>query len=126
MSRRAGEAIEDDVRAGLRPFCVVATIGTTSSTSIDPLSAIADITDRHKLWLHVDAAYAGSAAILPEYQPMLKGIGRAHSYVVNPHKWLLTNIDLSAFYTRHPEILRRAFSLVPEYLPARKILVRST
>ena len=110
------KAIEDDLRAGLRPFCVVATIGTTSSTSIDPLAAIADITDRHKLWLHVDAAYAGSAAILPECQPMLKGIERAHSYVVNPHKWLLTNIDLSAFYTRHPEILRRAFSLVPEYL----------
>jgi aromatic-L-amino-acid/L-tryptophan decarboxylase len=110
------EAIEDDLRAGLRPFCVVATIGTTSSTSIDPLAAIADITDWHKLWLHVDAAYAGSAAILPEYQWMLKGIERAHSYVVNPHKWLLTNIDLSAFYTKHPEILRRAFSLVPEYL----------
>ena len=108
--------IEEDLRAGLRPFCVVATVGTTSSTSVDPLSAIADITDRHKLWLHVDAAYAGSAAILPEYQWMLKGIERAHSYVVNPHKWLLTNIDLSAFYTKHPEILRRAFSLVPEYL----------
>ena len=96
------KTIEDDLRAGLRPFCVVATVGTTSSTSIDPLSAIADITDRHKLWLHVDAAYAGSAAILPEFQWMLKGIERAHSYVVNPHKWLLTNIDLSAFYTQAP------------------------
>lgn len=111
-----GKAIEEDLRAGLRPFCVNATVGTTSSTSVDPLSAIADITDRNKLWLHVDAAYAGSAAILPEYQWMLKGIERAHSYVVNPHKWLFTNIDLSAFYTKHPEILRRAFSLVPEYL----------
>jgi aromatic-L-amino-acid/L-tryptophan decarboxylase len=110
------KAIEDDWNAGLRPFCVVATIGTTSSTSIDPLAKIAEITDLHKLWLHVDAAYAGSAAILPEYQWMLKGIERAHSYVTNPHKWLFTNIDLSAFYTKHPEILRRAFSLVPEYL----------
>ncbi|HLH07333.1 MAG TPA: pyridoxal-dependent decarboxylase [Terriglobales bacterium] len=110
------KAVEVDLRAGLRPFCVVATLGTTSTTSIDPLAAISEITDRHKLWLHVDAAYAGSATILPEYQPMLKGIDRAHSYVVNPHKWLLTNIDLSAFYTKRPDILRRAFSLVPEYL----------
>jgi len=109
-------AIEQDLAAGKKPFCVVATVGTTSSTSVDPLAAIADIAENHGLWLHVDAAYAGAAALLPECRDILAGIERAHSLVVNPHKWLFTNIDLSAFYTRRPDILRRAFSLVPEYL----------
>ena len=102
--------------AGLRPFCVVATVGTTSTTSIDPVPAIADIAGRHGLWLHVDAAYAGSAAIVPEFRHILDGAERADSLVVNPHKWFFTPFDLSAFYTRRPDILRRAFSLVPEYL----------
>lgn len=110
------EAIERDRRAGLRPFCVVATAGTTSTTSVDPVDAMAEIAERHRLWLHVDAAYAGAAAILPEMRPAFSGIERAHSLVVNPHKWLFTPLDLSAFYTRRPDILRRAFSLVPEYL----------
>ena len=109
-------AIERDVAAGKKPFCVVATVGTTSTTSVDPVAAIAEVTERHGLWLHVDAAYAGAAAILPECRQILSGIERAHSLVMNPHKWLFTNIDLSAFYTRRPDILRRAFSLVPEYL----------
>ncbi len=109
-------AIEQDRAAGLRPFCVVATVGTTSTTSIDPVEAIADIAERHGLWLHVDAAYAGAAAIVPEFQHVLKGSERADSFVTNPHKWLFTPVDLSALYTRRPEILRRAFSLVPEYL----------
>ncbi len=109
-------AIEQDRAAGKKPFCVVATVGTTSTTSVDPVAAIADITEKHGLWLHVDAAYAGAAAILPECRHILAGIGRAHSLVMNPHKWLFTNIDLSAFYTRRPDILRRAFSLTPEYL----------
>jgi len=109
-------AIEQDLAAGKKPFCVVATVGTTSSTSVDPVAAIADIAENHGLWLHVDAAYAGAAALLPECRDILAGIERAHSLVVNPHKWLFTNIDLSAFYTRRPDILRRAFSLVPEYL----------
>jgi aromatic-L-amino-acid decarboxylase len=110
------EIVAADKAAGLRPFCVVATVGTTSSTSVDPVSAIADIAQEHKLWLHVDAAYAGAAAMLPEKRDTLNGVERADSLVFNAHKWLLTPIDLSAFYTRHPEILRRAFSLVPEYL----------
>jgi aromatic-L-amino-acid/L-tryptophan decarboxylase len=110
------QAIEADLAAGLRPFCVAATVGTTSTTSVDPVPAIAAIAERYGLWLHVDAAYAGAAAILPEFRHILEGAGRAHSLVVNPHKWLLTPVDLSAFYTRRPEILRRAFSLVPEYL----------
>lgn len=109
-------AIEKDLGEGKRPMCVVATIGTTSTTSVDPLSAIVDIAERHKLWVHVDAAYAGAAAILPEHRHILNGIERAHSLVVNAHKWMLTPIDLSAFYTRRPDILKRAFSLVPEYL----------
>jgi aromatic-L-amino-acid/L-tryptophan decarboxylase len=109
-------AIERDRACGLRPFCVVATVGTTSTTSIDPVEAIAAIAERHGLWLHVDAAYAGVAAIAPEFQHVLKGCGRADSLVVNPHKWLFTPVDLSVLYTRRPEILRRAFSLVPEYL----------
>ena len=99
-------------------MCIVATIGTTSSTSIDPVVEIADIAAKHKIWLHVDAAYAGPCAMLPEMKASFAGMERADSIVVNPHKWLLTNIDLSVFYTRHPEILRRAFSLVPEYLRA--------
>jgi aromatic-L-amino-acid/L-tryptophan decarboxylase len=108
--------IEDDKRAGKRPFCAVATVGTTSSTSIDPVAEIADITEKHGMWLHVDAAYAGAAAMLPEHKHILDGVERAHSLVLNAHKWLLTPIDLSAFYTRRPDILRRAFSLTSDYL----------
>ncbi|HKW75613.1 MAG TPA: aminotransferase class I/II-fold pyridoxal phosphate-dependent enzyme [Terriglobales bacterium] len=110
------ELIERDKAAGKRPFCMVATIGTTSSTSVDPLPKIAAIAEKHGMWLHVDAAYAGAAAMLPEYKDILAGVERAHSLVFNAHKWLLTPIDLSAFFTRRPDILRRAFSLTPEYL----------
>ena len=109
-------AIEQDIAAGRKPFCVVATVGTTSSTSIDPVPEIAVICERHKLWLHVDAAYAGAAAIIPEYQHILKGCERAHSFLMNPMKWMFVPVDLNAFYTRYPDILRRAFSLTAEYL----------
>jgi aromatic-L-amino-acid decarboxylase len=110
------EAAERDRNAGLHPVFVCATVGTTSTTSIDPVPAIADIAERHGMWLHVDAAYAGAAAIVPEFRHILAGAERAHSLVTNPHKWLFIPMDLSAFFTRRPEILRRAFSLVPEYL----------
>src|ERR1700736_3690634 len=110
------DTIEADVASGKTPFCVVATVGTTSTSSIDPVPAIADIAERHGLWLHVDAAYGGSAAVVPEFQHVLDGAARAHSIVVNPHKWLFTPIDVSVLYTRKPDILRRAFSLVPEFL----------
>ena len=80
------------------------------------MAAIADVCQRHGIWLHVDAAYAGTGAILPELRPHFAGWERADSIVVNPHKWLFTPVDCSAFYTRHPEVLKRAFSLVPEYL----------
>lgn len=110
------EAIKRDLSAGLRPFCVTATIGTTSTTSVDPVNAIADIAERYKLWFHVDSAYAGSTAILPEFRHHFRGIERADSLVMNAHKWMLTPMDLSVFFTRRPDILRRAFSLIPEYL----------
>jgi aromatic-L-amino-acid decarboxylase len=110
------EMIERDLAAGLRPCCVAATVGTTSTTSVDPVPAIADICERYNLWLHVDAAYAGSAAVAPEFRWALAGCERADSLVTNPHKWLLTPADCSVFYTRRPDVLRRAFSLVPEYL----------
>jgi aromatic-L-amino-acid decarboxylase len=110
------EAIAADRRHGIRPFCVVATVGTTSCTSIDPVPAIADICKREGLWLHVDAAYGGSAAIIPEMRYVLEGCDRADSFVVNPHKWMFVPVDLSVLYTRKPDIMRRAFSLVPEYL----------
>jgi aromatic-L-amino-acid/L-tryptophan decarboxylase len=112
------QLIERDVADGKRPCCVVATVGTTSSTSVDDVSEIADIADEYNMWLHIDSAYAGVCAILPECRPFFNGAERAHSLVVNPHKWLVTPIDLSAFYTRRPDILKQAFSLVPEYLRA--------
>jgi aromatic-L-amino-acid decarboxylase len=115
-ARALDSAIERDLHQGVRPFAVVATVGTTSTTSIDPVPQIADVCEKRGLWLHVDAAYAGSAAILPELRNILEGCDRADSFVFNPHKWLLTPMDFSAFYCRRPEMLRRAFSLTPEYL----------
>src|SRR4026208_2009189 len=109
-------AIVEDKANGVIPFCVVATVGTTSTSSIDPISDIIPIGEEHALWLHVDAAYAGSAAIVPELRHILAGCNRADSVVTNPHKWLFTPFDLSVLYCRHMDLLRRAFSLVPEYL----------
>jgi aromatic-L-amino-acid decarboxylase len=109
-------AIDQDRTAGMLPIAVVATVGTTSTTAVDPVPAIAEICAREQLWLHVDAAYAGAAGLLPEMRWALAGCERADSLVVNPHKWLLTPVDCSVLYTRRPEVLRRAFSLVPEYL----------
>jgi aromatic-L-amino-acid decarboxylase len=109
-------SIARDLEEGYRPFCVVATVGTTSTTSVDPVPDIADICAKYGLWLHVDAAYAGSAAIAPEFRYILNGCDRADSLVTNPHKWLLTPIDFSAFFCRRPEMLQRAFSLSAGYL----------
>lgn len=109
-------AIEEDIAAGIKPICVVPTIGTTSSTSIDPVAEIAEICSRYGLWMHVDAAYAGPAAILPEFRGKFAGWERADSIVVNPHKWLFTPFDLSILYCRDLGELKQAFSLVPEYL----------
>jgi aromatic-L-amino-acid decarboxylase len=110
------DAIADDKRNGVIPFCIVATVGTTSTSSIDPIPEIIPIGEAHAMWLHVDAAYAGSAAIVPELRHILAGCERADSVVVNPHKWLFTPFDCSVLFTRHMDLLGRAFSLVPEYL----------
>ena len=109
-------AIAMDLAQRLRPACVVATVGSTSSTAIDPVPAIAEICRRHGAWLHVDAAYAGPAAIVPELQWVLDGVAGADSLVLNPHKWLLTNFDCSAYYVRDPDALLRTFQASPEYL----------
>ena len=109
-------AIARDRAEGRLPMAVVATAGTTSTTSVDPVPEIADLCAREGIWLHVDAAYAGPAAICPEYRAILPGLERADSLVVNPHKWLFTPVDCSVLYVRDPALLRAAFSLVPEYL----------
>jgi aromatic-L-amino-acid decarboxylase len=113
---RLRDAIADDRGHGRLPLAVVATVGTTSTTSIDPLPAIADICVREAVWLHVDAAYGGTAAMLPSHAHVLDGADRADSLVVNPHKWLFTPFDLSAFYCRRMDVVRSAFTLTPEYL----------
>ncbi len=109
-------AITEDRAAGRLPLAIVATVGTTSTTSIDPVAPIAEIAAREGIWLHVDAAYGGAAAILPSHAWILDGADRADSLVMNPHKWLFTPFDLSAFYCRRPEVLREALSIAPEYL----------
>ena len=114
------DAITADRAAGRLPLACVATVGTTSTSSIDPVPAIAAICRRERTWLHVDGSYGGMAAVSPTYRHVLAGVEGADSLVVNPHKWLFTPIDCSAFYTRHPDILKRAFSLLPEYLVTRE------
>ena len=109
-------AIVEDRAAGLLPIAVVATVGSTSSTSVDPVTPIANICARERVWLHVDAAYAGVAAMVPGCEWILEGADRADSLVTNPHKWLFTPFDLSVLYCRRMDIVRQAFSLTPEYL----------
>ncbi len=110
------EAIQEDLERGEKPACVVATIGTTSSTAIDPLPEIGEICDRYDLWLHVDAAFAGTAALLEEKRDLLAGAEYLDSFVFNPHKWMLTNFDCSAYFVRDPELLIRTLAINPEYL----------
>lgn len=117
---RLTAAIAADRAAGRHPLAVVATLGTTSTTSIDPIPEIAEICRAEGLWLHVDGAYGGAAGMLPEMRGLLAGVESADSFVVNPHKWLLTPMDCSAFYVREPAILKQAFSLVPDYLRTRE------
>jgi aromatic-L-amino-acid decarboxylase len=117
--------IDADVARGMRPMCVAATVGTTSSTSSDPLSAIGAVTRARNIWLHIDAAYAGPAAILPEFRYLLDGAEAADSIVLNPHKWLFVPVDLSVLYVRDPELLRRTFSLVAEFLVTPETGVRN-
>jgi len=108
--------IAQDLAAEMRPTAIVATVGTTSTTSSDPVRAIADIAATHGIWLHVDAAYAGMAAMIPEFRNLFEGVERADSLVVNPHKWMFVPMDLSVLFLKDEATVRRAFSLVPEYL----------
>ena len=110
------EAVLEDQKKGFQAACVVATVGTTSSSALDPLRPIGEICRRHGIWLHVDAAYAGTAAVLPEKQWILGGVELADSFVFNPHKWMFTNFDCSAYYVRDPGDLVRTFEIHPEYL----------
>ncbi|HET7241293.1 MAG TPA: pyridoxal-dependent decarboxylase [Gemmatimonadales bacterium] len=109
-------ALAQDTDDGIRPACVIASVGTTSSSAIDPVPAIGEVCRRHGVWLHVDAAYAGPAAIVPELRWILDGVAHADSVVLNPHKWLLTNFDCTAYYVRDPAALLGAFQASPEYL----------
>lgn len=109
-------AIKEDRAAGMRPLAVVATVGTTSTTSIDPVPQIAEICRREGLWLHVDAAYAGMAAMCPELRAMMPGLDQADSLVTNPHKWLFVPVDCSVLFVRDPALFRETFSIVPHYL----------
>jgi aromatic-L-amino-acid decarboxylase len=110
------QAIAEDRAEGCLPFCVVGTVGTTSTTAIDPIAEIAEICEAEDLWLHVDAAHGGSAAVVPEMRHVLEGCDRADSVLLSTHKWMFVPLNLCAFYTRKPKILKNAFSLIPEYL----------
>jgi aromatic-L-amino-acid/L-tryptophan decarboxylase len=114
------EAITGDKAKGIVPACVVASLGTTGVGGIDDLRAVGEVCRRHGAWLHVDAAWAGSALVLPEYRWMIDGIEYADSFVFNPHKWLFTNFDCSAHFVRDPEALVRTLSILPEYLKSRE------
>jgi aromatic-L-amino-acid decarboxylase len=110
------DAVASDRANGFRAMAVIATVGTTSTASVDPVRAIADVCAETGAWLHVDAAYGGALSVLPEGRWVLDGVERADSVVVNPHKWLFVPLDFSVLYTRHPELLRAVFALTPEYL----------
>jgi aromatic-L-amino-acid decarboxylase len=116
LPEKLDEAIRADIAAGHVPICVIPTIGTTSTSSVDPVDTIADICQKHGIWLHVDAAYAGSTAIVSEMRHYFSGWERADSIVINPHKWLFTPFDLSVLYCKDLDQLKNAFSLVAEYL----------
>ncbi len=120
---KLNEAIEEDRKNGWLPCCVIATVGTTSSTAVDPVDEIGSICNEENIWLHVDAAYAGTAAVLPEMRWIYKGIEKADSLVTNPHKWMFTPIDFSLLFTKKPEVLKRAFNISSEYLDTSKDVV---
>jgi aromatic-L-amino-acid decarboxylase len=110
------KAVKLDLMSGLTPLCIVATIGTTGSTAVDPIKEIADICSHYSIWFHVDAAYAGTALLLPEMRWMSNGIESADSFVFNPHKWMFTNFDCSAYYVKDEKALIQTFEILPEYL----------
>jgi aromatic-L-amino-acid decarboxylase len=114
--RELEDRIREDLEAGLRPCAVVATIGTTGTVAVDPLQEIGEICRKYRIWLHVDAAYAGTALLLPEYQWMIRGIEQADSFVFNPHKWMFTNFDCSVYLVKDAGMLIKTFEILPEYL----------
>ena len=114
------QSIEEDLANGMKPLCIVAAIGTTGSTAIDPLRPIAEIANRHDIWLHVDAAYAGTALVLPEFRWMNDGIELADSFTVNPHKWMFTNFDCNAYFVKDKDALIKTFTINPEYLKTKE------
>ena len=109
-------AIKKDLMSGKTPLAIIAAIGTTGSTAVDPLEEIAEIAYKYGIWLHVDAAYAGSALVLPEYRYLIKGIDKVDTFVMNPHKWLFTNFDCTAYFVKDKNALIKTFSMMPEYL----------
>jgi aromatic-L-amino-acid decarboxylase len=118
-------ALREDLARGYRPMCIAATVGTTSTTSVDPVPAIAAIAKKYGVWLHVDAAWAGPVAILPEFRSLLDGCDGADSVTMNPHKWMFIPVDLSVLFVREPERVKRAFSLIPDYLATPETGVRN-
>ncbi|MFT4832936.1 MAG: aromatic-L-amino-acid decarboxylase [Psychroserpens sp.] len=110
------QQIESDIKEGYKPLCIVAALGTTGTLAMDPLDAIGKIAEKYNIWLHVDAAYAGAAFLLPEYQGLMNGIEKADSFVFNPHKWLFTNFDCTAYFVKDKKGLVNTFSILPEYL----------
>jgi aromatic-L-amino-acid decarboxylase len=114
------EAISNDIKEGLKPLCVVAVLGTTSSTAIDPLKQIGDVCEKYNVWLHVDAAMAGTALVLPEKRWMIEGIEKVDTFVFNPHKWMFTNADCTAYFVKDKEALIRTFEILPEYLKTKE------
>ncbi|MCF8369548.1 MAG: aminotransferase class I/II-fold pyridoxal phosphate-dependent enzyme [Bacteroidales bacterium] len=116
QTEKLEKAIIEDIQNGYIPVCIIASIGTTGSTAIDPLKPLGEIAAKYKIWLHVDAAFAGTALILDEYKWMIEGIEQADSFVFNPHKWMFTNFDCSAYYVKDKDALLNTFSINPEYL----------
>ncbi|WP_075348770.1 pyridoxal phosphate-dependent decarboxylase family protein [Algoriphagus marinus] len=116
ISEELEKAILEDLENGFHPLCVVSALGTTSSTAVDPIDKISQITQKYKIWHHIDAAFAGTALILPEFQELIKGHELADSYVFNPHKWMFTNFDCTIMYLKEPRYLVNTFSMTPEYL----------
>ena len=116
ISEELTQAIENDLKNGFTPLCVVSTIGTTSSTAIDPIAAISEICKKYNCWHHIDASYSGTALLLPEMRWMSEGVASADSFVVNPHKWMFTNFDCSAYFVKDKKALVNTFSILPEYL----------
>jgi aromatic-L-amino-acid decarboxylase len=120
LAAELDRVIAADIAAGLTPVCVVAALGTTGASGFDPLRDVGEVCRRHGVWLHVDAAWAGSALLLPEVRWMIDGVEQADSFVFNPHKWLLTNFDCTAFFVQDPATLRRTFEILPEYMKTRE------